>query len=236
MTGQTPATSPQHTGTRRILITAGPTHEPIDEVRFIGNRSSGRVGIAIAEAAIRQGWQTTLLLGPGTQCPEDSRVRVERFRTADDLNQLLIYHFPDTHILVMAAAVADFKPADPDWTGQQKVRRRDGPVTLRLEPTSDLLAACASQKQAGQVLIGFALEPRKTLEASARDKLLRKNLDAIVANPLETMDADSIEPLLILRSGEIRSPRGTQTKPAFGTWLIEQLQDLFPPHASPTTD
>lgn len=232
MTGQTPATTSQQTGTRRVLITAGPTHEPIDDVRFIGNRSSGRVGIAIAEAAARHGWETTLLLGPGTKCPEDSQVRVERFRTTDDLNQLLLNHFPDTHILIMAAAVADFRPADPNWTGQKKARRRDGPVTLRLEPTPDLLASCASRRTQGQILVGFALEPRETLESAARNKLIRKDLDAIIANPLETMDADSIDPLLILRSGETRSPRGTLSKPEFGAWLIEQLHDLTPPESS----
>jgi phosphopantothenoylcysteine decarboxylase/phosphopantothenate--cysteine ligase len=169
----------------RLLVTAGPTHEPIDAVRFLGNRSSGRMGWSLADAAARRGWTTTLLLGPTeSPLPVCSQVRVRRFRTAAQLADLLDEEWPGHDVLIMAAAVADYRPARPADDGKL---RRDGPVVLELEPTPDLLAGLAARTRADQVTIGFALEPAERLDVSAREKLARKSLDAIVANPLETM-------------------------------------------------
>jgi phosphopantothenoylcysteine decarboxylase / phosphopantothenate---cysteine ligase len=211
---------------RRLLITAGPTHEPIDAVRYLGNRSSGRLGIALADHAAAGGWLVTLLLGPTHLTPTDSRVQTVRFRTTADLQALLAEHLPRCDMLVMAAAVADYrpKPAGPAHAG--KLRRGDTTLTLELEPTPDLLAECSrrrSQGGGGQTLVGFALEPRERLMESARSKLARKGLDFIVANPLETMDAPDIEATLLGADGSVRTTDGRITKDAFASWLLAAL-------------
>lgn len=212
---------------RRLLITAGPTHEPIDAVRYLGNRSSGRLGVALADAAAARGWQVTLLLGPSPLSPGDTRVSLRRFRSAADLEALLKEEFPGCHTLVMAAAVADYRPASGQATSQTKIKRTDGKLTLELESTPDLLAACAAVRSAGQRLIGFALEPRDRLLASAQAKLERKSLDAIVANPLETMDSPQIEATLLFRSAS-RKPASTPgpiAKEDFADWLLDRLEE-----------
>lgn len=208
---------------RRLLVTAGPTHEPIDAVRFIGNRSSGRLGVDLADVAAKAGWQVTLLLGPTHLAPTDPRVRLARFQTAADLGALLAEHQPHCDVLVMAAAVADFTPAAPTDGG--KLRRADGPVTLALEPTEDLLAACAARRPPGQLLVGFALEPRESLLESAREKLRRKGIDLIVANPLGTMESPAIEATLLDEAGVVAATAGPIPKVAFAAWLLKHLED-----------
>lgn len=210
----------------RLLITAGPTYEPIDAVRFIGNRSSGRLGVALAEhaASARGGreWETTLLLGPTPVAPTDSRVRTLRFRTTAELGSLLDEHFPSCDVLVMAAAVADYRPIAPA-SGEQKIRRTDQKLVLELEPTPDLLAACGRKKRPDQFVVGFALEPRERLISSATSKLERKNLDLVVANPLETMDSETIEATVMSRGGGEHRTAGAITKDAFAPWLLDQI-------------
>lgn len=205
-----------------MLITAGPTHEPIDSVRFIGNRSSGRMGCALADEAARRGWSATLLLGPAPAFPTDSRVRVRRFRTCEDLRGLLREEFGSADVLVMAAAVADYRPkVDPAmWNG--KFRRHSTNLTLELEPTPDLLAEISGSRRDGQVLIGFALEPREELIASATSKLERKGVDLVVGNPLETMDSTEIEATLFARGGT-RTPAPKMKKDAFAAWLMDRI-------------
>ncbi|MBL8745807.1 MAG: phosphopantothenoylcysteine decarboxylase [Phycisphaerae bacterium] len=204
----------------RILITAGPTYEPIDEVRFIGNRSSGRLGVAVASEALRRGWIVTLLLGPNAADPEPG-VHVRRFRTTADLEGLLREEFPKCDVLVMAAAVADYRPVGGGAGG--KIRRSEGGLRIELEPTPDLLAGVAKSRQPGQVIVGFALEPRERLMESAREKILRKGIDAIVANPLETMDSPEIEAVLIRRDGTSEATPGRVDKGVFAAWLIDRL-------------
>ncbi len=208
-----------------LLITAGPTQEPIDEVRFISNRSSGRLGVEIANAAARNGWSVTLLLGPGVLQPEDTRIRVIRFRTAADLQALLLTEFPRCRALVMAAAVADYRPKHP--SPGAKLRRTDTDLQIDLEPVPDLLASCSRQRQPGQVLIGFALEPADRLRESAQDKLERKGVDAIVANPLGTMDADTIDATIFSRdhSGVSSIHWPESPKGVFADRLVRWLQE-----------
>ena len=205
-----------------MLVTAGPTEEPIDEVRFIGNRSSGRLGIAIAHAFADLGAEVVLALGPVRVAPPDAfgapehagRVRVERFRTSREL--------PRAEIVVMAAAVADFRPT----TRLEGKMRRGGSLTLELEPVEDLLTTTAAFRRPEARVFGFALEPRERLAASARDKLERKALAGIVANPLETMDAADIDATLYLRDGRARraAPEGTRiAKDAFARWLAGEI-------------
>lgn len=222
-----PAFAPDHAAPEspgRLLITAGPTHEPIDAVRYIGNRSSGRLGIALAEESVRRGWSCVLLLGPTPRAPADTRVRVHRFRTTADLESLLLEHQPRADVLVMAAAVADFRPSAADTALSGKRRRTGEGLTLHLEATPDLLAGCAARRRPGQLLVGFALEPREDLVASARAKLERKSVDLVVGNPLETMDSDLIEAVVVARDGsERRTPGGegrSLDKGEFAGWLL----------------
>lgn len=215
----------------RLLITAGPTHEPIDAVRFIGNRSSGKMGLALADEAARRGMQVTLLLGPVSATPTNPSIRLRRFRTCEDLRTLLREEAPQADILVMAAAVADYRPKiDPQFFGG-KFRRKNENLTLELEPTPDLLAEVAKSRRPNQLMVGFALEPREELLASAHNKLERKKIDMVVANPLETMDSDTIEAIVLSKNAanpadpprETRTP-GLLTKFQAAAWIMDQIE------------
>lgn len=213
-----PPTHPPH-----LLITAGPTHEPIDAVRFIGNRSSGRMGVALAEAGAAKGWRVTLLLGPHAVRPARADVTVIDFRTCADLRELLRQHSASADILIMAAAVADYTPKPNPAMSGGKFRRTDAPLVLELEPTPDLIAEVAGRRRPGQLLIGFALEPRAELDASAHRKLERKKIDMVVGNPLETMDSPTVEAMVLFADGRTIHAPGTMPKTDFGTWFIDLL-------------
>lgn len=215
----------------QLLISAGPTHEPIDEVRYLGNRSSGRLGIELADESARQGHEVTLLLGPTHLTPSDSRVRVIRFRTTSDLQALLAQHAAKAKVLVMAAAVADFRvkgATDPHAPRPAKLKRSAANLTLELEPTPDLLAGCAKAKRPDQLFVGFALEPEDRLLASAKDKLARKSIDMIVANPLETMDAEAVRATVLAADGSSVQTPGTLSKRDFAPWLLGQIARAIP--------
>ncbi|MBX3363816.1 MAG: phosphopantothenoylcysteine decarboxylase [Phycisphaeraceae bacterium] len=220
---------PPPAGTRRLLITAGPTHEPIDAVRFIGNRSSGRLGAALADRAVVAGYDVLLLLGPSPAAPSDSRVRTLRFRTCADLQSLLAEHAPWADVVVMAAAVADYRPRVNPEDLSGKRRRTAGGMILELESTPDLLAGVATNRRSGQLLVGFALEPRDEMLASARSKLERKKIDMVVANPLETMDAPTIEATVVGLPGTVfakgRSTPGCISKDEFAGWLLAIIEE-----------
>ncbi|MAH66965.1 MAG: hypothetical protein CMJ27_11370 [Phycisphaerae bacterium] len=210
----------------RFLLTAGPTWEPVDEVRFLGNRSSGRLGVAIADALVARGHRTTLLRGPATADPAPGPHQTDlRFQTAAELEELLARHWPGHDILIMAAAVADFRPIRGAGA-PRKIRRSDGPPAIELEPVPDLLVGLAAIDHPG-TRIGFALEPAEGLEAAARRKLAAKDLHGIVANPLETMEADGIDGTLLMPDGTATRPGPpTVSKPAFAGWLADQVVDL----------
>ena len=204
----------------KMLVTAGPTHEPIDPVRYIGNRSTGKTGAAIAEAAADAGWAVTLLLGP-TDIERPRGLKTVRFETSNELEQLLDRYFPMCDVLVMAAAVSDYRPADISF---DKIQRSDKTFNLELEPVADLVAACAERKRADQVIVGFALEEHRNIAERAREKLKQKQLDAIIANPLPTIGADDIDPTLITKDNESHEP-GKMNKKRFAEWLVEWLED-----------
>ena len=213
----------------RLLVTAGPTHEPIDDVRYLGNRSSGRLGVALVDAAAGLGWDVTLLLGPHAAEPTHTAVRTHRFQTTADLKALLAEHAPAADVLVMAAAVADYRPLPDQHPGQGaggKIKRAKGEMTLRLESTPDLIAAEASRKRDDQLFVAFALEPRETMLEAARGKLERKRVDAIVANPLGTMDASTIEATLLTHAGPAGDTGGPIPKTDFAPWLLEKIEQL----------
>ena len=158
-----------------VLITAGPTREKIDPVRYLTNRSSGRMGYALAEASLRRGARVLLVTGP-TAISVPSAVEVTRVESADEMRNTALKLLPESTIVIMSAAVADYRAKTPET---QKIRRK-GPISLDFEPTPDILKEIASKKTS-QLIIGFAAETTNALE-NARQKLAAKNLDMIVVN------------------------------------------------------
>lgn len=161
---------------RRVVVTAGPTWEPIDPVRFIGNRSTGKMGFAVATEAFARGADVTLVVGPGTLEPPDGPT-VVRVTTAEEMRDAVRDAADGADAVVMAAAVADFRP---DAASPAKLKKRDGTPDLRLVPTPDILAELGEQ-EAERVLVGFAAET-DDVEAAGRAKLEGKRLDLVVAN------------------------------------------------------
>ena len=161
---------------QRIVVTAGPTHEPIDPVRFIGNRSSGKMGVAIAAEASARGAEVRLVLGPDTVSPPPW-VHVVRVATAEEMERAVVSASADADAVVMAAAVADFRPKA---IAPGKLKKEAGVPELHLEPTPDILGQLGERK-GGRILVGFAAETAD-LEAAGRRKLASKHLDLIVVN------------------------------------------------------
>ena len=158
-----------------VLVTAGPTQEKIDPVRYLTNRSSGRMGYAIAEAALRRGARVLLVSGP-TSIPVPGAAEVTQVKTSEEMRAAVLKHLPESTVVIKTAAVADFRPKA---AAAQKLKRK-GEMTLDLEPTSDILAEVAREKTS-QIVVGFAAETENVLE-NARKKLASKSLDAIVVN------------------------------------------------------
>ena len=187
------------------------------------------LGMALAEAAARAGHPVTLLLGPVDRpIPESVEgLRIHRFETTGELAGLLGEHFPGCRTLIMAAAVSDYKAVrlaeEPSGVASKLERSADG-LTLQLEPTDDLVARVAAGKRADQMIIAFALEEADQLEGRAAEKLKRKRVDAIVANPLETMGAPTIDPVLFTGDGR-RHATGRLSKRAFADRLIGWVTD-----------
>jgi phosphopantothenoylcysteine decarboxylase/phosphopantothenate--cysteine ligase len=173
-----------------VLVTAGPTEEPLDAVRYISNRSSGKMGYALAEASRRRGARVVLVSGPTHLEPSPGCV-LERVRTAAEMAQAVFRHFAQTTVVLMAAAVADFRPAE---VHAGKVKKRDALPVVKLEPTPDILAEIARRRRPEQVIVGFAAETDHVLE-NAAVKLREKQLDLVVANDLSQegagFDADT---------------------------------------------
>ncbi|MGD1846901.1 MAG: bifunctional phosphopantothenoylcysteine decarboxylase/phosphopantothenate--cysteine ligase CoaBC [Salibacteraceae bacterium] len=170
---------------KKVLITAGPTHEAIDPVRFIGNRSSGKMGVALADEAARRGAEVTLILGPSKEQPQEN-MQVLRIQSAAEMHTACLEAFPKTDIGILSAAVADFRPAQ---VARQKIKKAAGEVPeILLERTVDIAKALGETKQPHQLLVGFALETHDE-ESNARKKIISKNLDLIVLNSLNDAGA-----------------------------------------------
>lgn len=218
-------TDPEHPRPT-LLITSGPTREPIDAVRYLGNRSSGRMGAAIADAAASRGWRVIALVGEQATAPTAAGIECHRFVSTADLETTLAEHLPRADVLVMAAAVADYRPKPESVLLSGKRRRSEG-LRLDLEPTPDLLAGCSKSPDRPRLLVGFALEPAEDLLRPAQSKLDRKGIDLIVANPLETMDAADVDATLVGQPGSPHAAPGTKpgrlSKTEFAAWLVEQL-------------
>jgi phosphopantothenoylcysteine decarboxylase/phosphopantothenate--cysteine ligase len=166
---------------KKALVNAGPTYEAIDPVRFIGNRSSGKMGIAIAQALRAQGADVTLVLGPVHQNIPDG-IKIIRVESAKEMYEACTHSFQSADIAVLAAAVADYRPVN---VSAEKIKKKDSPLELHLEETEDIAAALGMMKRENQKLICFALETENE-EAHALAKLQRKNADLLVLNSLKT--------------------------------------------------
>lgn len=170
---------------KKVLVTAGPTYEPIDPVRFIGNFSSGKMGIALADAFTAQGAQVNLILGPSYFLPKNAGVNVMKIRTAKEMLDTCLQFFPASDITIMAAAVADYRPENP---AEKKIKKQEKHLEIVLEKTDDVLKELGKQKKKSQFLGGFALETDHE-EANAMTKLKEKNLDVIILNSLNDKGA-----------------------------------------------
>ena len=170
---------------KKALVTAGPTYEPLDPVRFIGNHSSGKMGLAIAKELYHRGADVTLIMGPTSLDFSGSGIAVIHVNTANEMYEASNKMFNDTNIAVMAAAVADYTPAAP---ALETIIKREQHLTLDLVKTKDILKSLGEQKKQGQVLVGFALETENEKE-HAREKLEKKNADLIVLNSLKDAGA-----------------------------------------------
>ncbi len=169
----------------KILISAGPTYEDIDAVRFIGNRSSGKMGFALAEVCAGLGADVDLISGPVHLSIDHPSVQRIDVRSAKEMHDECIGRFTDADIVIMAAAVADYTPAR---VSDKKIKKKEGEWAIPLTRTTDILEAIGKAKKAGQVLVGFALETDNEVE-NARSKMERKNLDLIVLNSLKDSGA-----------------------------------------------
>lgn len=210
---------------KKVMITAGPTYEKIDPVRFIGNYSSGKMGYALAEACAERGAEVTLVSGPVNReviHPNIKRINVE---SAAEMYQVAVENYEDADAGILCAAVADFTP---EVTAEQKIKREKDDLILRLKPTQDIAAALGKQKRPEQRLVGFALETNDEV-SHAQDKLKRKNFDFIVLNSLNDKGAgfrcDTNKIAIIDRDGITAYPLKPKTEVA--TDIIDKLVTLF---------
>lgn len=208
---------------RKVVITAGPTLEDLDPVRFIGNRSSGKMGYAIAVAAVAAGAEVILVSGPTALAAPPGLTRV-CVRSAAQMLAATLEHAPGCDLLIAAAAVADYRPRE---AASQKIKRRTEQLTLELERNPDIVATLASHPQRPGFVLGFAAETNE-VEAHARLKLVNKKLDAVAANEVGAelaFDCDDNELLLIEASGMTRLPRAPKTELAaeLVRWLAARL-------------
>jgi len=185
----------------RLLITAGPTREPIDPVRYISNRSSGKMGYAVAEAALAEGHDVTLISGPASVDPPRNANLIP-VSTSDEMFEAVHRHADKCDICVLCAAVADYKPAN---VSSIKIKKRDAKFSLELIPTRDILDSLGHKQDRQFVLVGFAAETDH-VEQNAAKKLRAKNCDIIVANDVSGadsgMESDVNEVIILFRNGE----------------------------------
>ncbi len=204
----------------KVLVTAGPTQEPVDPVRYITNHSSGKMGYAIARAASRRGAEVTLVTGPSAEKTPEF-VRVVPVKTARDMFEAVTGCAEEQDVIIKAAAVADYRPSH---VSDSKMKKKDGKLTLELERTDDILAFLGEHKRQGQFLCGFAMETEDLL-GNARKKLEKKHLDMIVANSLRVEGAgfggDTNVVTLITGDEEVRL--GKMTKDETASEILDKI-------------
>jgi phosphopantothenoylcysteine decarboxylase / phosphopantothenate---cysteine ligase len=211
---------------KKTLVTAGPTHEPFDPVRFIGNQSTGKMGVAIALELAQRGAEVELVLGPSAIEVSDPRIRVTHVQSAAEMYDACLKIFPSARIAVMSAAVADYTPVS---FSSEKIKKNSETFTLELSKTKDILHDLGEIKKPGQILVGFALE--NTDETSyARKKLVSKNADMIVLNSLNDAGAgfgfDTNQVTIFERSGE-EIPYGQKPKQQVARDIVDRIIKLL---------
>jgi phosphopantothenoylcysteine decarboxylase/phosphopantothenate--cysteine ligase len=209
----------------RALVTAGGTREPIDAVRYIGNRSSGRMGFALADAAHDRGSDVVVVAANVSLAQRDG-IRYVEVETAAELGEACEREFAGADVLIMCAAVADWRPAE---VRDGKIAKADaGPLTLELEPTADVLAGLAARRRDGQTVVGFAAEHGAGAIARARDKLVRKRLDAIVCNDvsLPGLGFDSERNAVTIVTAERCEHVGAADKRVIAEAVLDAVEDL----------
>jgi phosphopantothenoylcysteine decarboxylase/phosphopantothenate--cysteine ligase len=208
---------------KKILITAGPTFEAIDPVRFIGNHSSGKMGYALAMEASRLGAEVVLVSGPVSIKVEDSSVQLISVNSAEQMYVATHQFFNDCDVAILSAAVADYRPKE---VASEKIKKKEDILTLKLEKTKDILASLGAVKE-GQFLVGFALETENELE-NAKTKLKKKNLDLIVLNSLRDKGAgfgkDTNKVTLITKDNKV-IPFQVKSKKEVATDILTQIID-----------
>jgi len=211
-----------------VLITAGPTREKIDPVRYLTNRSSGRMGYALAEGALRRGARVILVSGPTSLTPPGA-AELNRVESTEEMRDAVLQFLPQASIVIKTAAVADYRPKS---VAGQKIKRK-GPMTLELEATRDILKDLSSKKTS-QIVVGFAAETENVLE-NARQKLLSKNLDAIVVNDVSRegigFDSDRNAVTIITRDDVVEVPETTKWEVA--QRVLDQIVKLRQQRKSP---
>lgn len=217
---------PQKMRGKKVLITAGPTYEKIDPVRFIGNYSSGKMGFAIAESCARQGAEVTLITGPVQQSLRNKSIRRINVESAEEMYKVAMQHFEQSDGAVLCAAVADFTPITSAAT---KIKREKDHLTLELKPTQDIAASLGRIKKLEQFIVGFALETDNE-EANAKDKMERKNFDFIVLNSLQDADSgfgfDTNKITIIHRSG-LEKKFELKSKLAVADDIVNEINTLI---------
>jgi len=207
---------------KKALVTAGPTHEPIDPVRFVGNRSSGKMGVAIANELSHRGAEVTLILGPTETKFELNGIHLKKVETAAEMYEAATAQFASTDIAVMAAAVADYSPVEK---APQKIKKGEGEWGLQLSKTADILKKLGEMKKGRQVLVGFALETNNEKE-NALDKLKRKNADLIVLNSMNDNGAgfgiDTNKVTILSKSGQ-EWPFGVKSKQEVARDIVDTI-------------
>jgi phosphopantothenoylcysteine decarboxylase/phosphopantothenate--cysteine ligase len=211
---------------KKILLTAGPTYEPIDPVRFIGNRSSGKMGVALADAAARRGASVTLVLGPSKLSPREQNVQVIRVETAQEMHDAALQAFATADAAILAAAVADYRPKT---VATEKIKKKGEELQLDLIKNPDIAAELGQLKKPGQLLIGFALETNDE-ESNAQGKLERKNFDFIVLNSLRDAGAGfnhDTNKISILFKNNKKRDFELKSKNAVADDILQAMIDLF---------
>jgi phosphopantothenoylcysteine decarboxylase/phosphopantothenate--cysteine ligase len=216
-----------------VLVTAGGTREPIDSVRFIGNRSSGRMGLALAEEAARRDADVTLLAANVTVPPPEG-IETVNVETTAELEAAVRERFAEADVLIMAAAPADFRPAEQ---ADSKLSREEGARSLELQPTADIVAGVAAGRRADQTIVGFAAEHGDGAVERARAKLARKGLDAVVVNDISRTDIgfDSSDNEVTIVLADEESEVGPKPKREVAAAILDEVERLRARAESPST-
>ena len=210
---------------KKALVTAGPTYENLDPVRYIGNYSTGKMGIAIAETLANEGCEVVLVLGPTSLTTPHAHIKTIQVRSAEEMLNACTTHFAETDIAVMSAAVADYTPTT---LSTSKIKKKDEEFTIQLKKTTDILKQLGSIKSKNQVLIGFALE-NKNEKSYALKKLEEKNADAIVLNSLNDEGAGfayDTNKITIFEKNGIETNYELKSKPEVAKDIVEKIIKL----------